>query len=288
MATGEHQSLSKYSGSLYGRPTYEGIEYDWEVPDDKVIGSPGGVSSVHHHYTKGFNGRGNTSSDVYAGQGERYNSGVYGSLYQTGQEAGQAMGMYPAAPDYQFWQNEEPSQYSYTHGQAATWAPSMKIYSQPGAYEGPPGKNQKKGPVTQHPGGVEKYVSGGLYVEDSPEIEGYETMAEIDDGPEGGNFELIEPADIEEQYTPQEMAVEKDKLLVIPVLSPWMMFLFFILAFVAFDFWAEAGHLFIRQKMHAGGAPTWKQAVLYAMVVTIIFIFIIWMAGIPISNFESV
>ena len=64
-----YQTLSKYSGSLYGRPEYDGIEYDWEVPDNLVVGSPGGVSSIHHHYTKGFNGRGNTSSDIYAGQG---------------------------------------------------------------------------------------------------------------------------------------------------------------------------------------------------------------------------
>jgi len=107
-----HQRLTGYSGSLYGEPHYQGIEYDWEVPDDMVVGSPGGVSTIHHHYTKGFYGRGETSSDVYAGQQQRYNAGEFGNLYQSGQTASQAMGYYPAAPDYQYWQNEEPQQYS--------------------------------------------------------------------------------------------------------------------------------------------------------------------------------
>jgi hypothetical protein len=107
MAT-TYQTLGTYSGNLYGLPKYDGIEYDWEVPDNLVVASPGGVDSIHHHYTKGFNGRGNTSSDIYAGQGPRYIAGEFGSLYQTGQTAGQHMGYYQNAPDYKFWKNQQP------------------------------------------------------------------------------------------------------------------------------------------------------------------------------------
>lgn len=100
-----HQKLSKYSGNLQGAVSYNGLEYDWEVPDEQIIGTPGGASTIHHHYTKGFDGRGNTSSDIYAGQGQRYNSGIYGGLYNQGDESSQQY--YRPPPDYKYWENKE-------------------------------------------------------------------------------------------------------------------------------------------------------------------------------------
>ena len=102
-----YQKLTQFSGSLYNDPdpSYRGIEYDFEVPDNLVIASPGGVDSVRHHYTKGFYGRGNTSSDVYAGQQNRYISGEYGNLYHPGHGAAQAQGFYGNAPDSKWWMN---------------------------------------------------------------------------------------------------------------------------------------------------------------------------------------
>lgn len=103
-----YKKVEGYSGSLYQdfNPSYRGIEYDFEVPDNLVIGSPGGVDSVRHHYTKGFYGRGNTSSDIYAGQQRRYISGEYGNLYNPGHGAAQAQGFYGNAPDEKFWMNQ--------------------------------------------------------------------------------------------------------------------------------------------------------------------------------------
>lgn len=94
----EYQNLSDYNGSLGSKPQrngYGGVEYDWEVPDGQVIGTPGGVSSIQHHYTKGFNGRGNNSSDIYGMSNPRYDSGLYGGLYEVGGSAGEAQGYYP-------------------------------------------------------------------------------------------------------------------------------------------------------------------------------------------------
>ncbi|MDB4769348.1 hypothetical protein OAG24_00135 [bacterium] len=107
-----YQNLTNYSGSMYNEkpPEYKGVEYDYEVPDSTVIGSPGGVDSTRHHYTKGFYGRGNTSSDIYAGQQERYISGEYGNLYNTGHTASQEMGYYNGAPDKKWWLNQPPQQ----------------------------------------------------------------------------------------------------------------------------------------------------------------------------------
>ena len=135
-----YQNLNGYTGELYGEPQYKNAEYDWEIADNLLVGSPGGVSSIHHHYTKGFNGKGNSSSDIYAGQGQRYISGEYGNLYQTGHMASQAQGMYAAAPDYQYWQNQPPQQYDYDHSEANEWTPFAQNYNQPGSYQ----SSQKK------------------------------------------------------------------------------------------------------------------------------------------------
>lgn len=90
-----YQKLDGYKGDLYGTtlisnesiPYYGGIEFDYEVPNNKVITSPGGVSSTQHHWTKGFYGRGGSSGDIYAGQGIQYISGVQGNLYQQGNDS---------------------------------------------------------------------------------------------------------------------------------------------------------------------------------------------------------
>lgn len=110
-----YKTIDDYSDSLYGRIQNDGIEYDWEVPDNLTVGTPGGVSTIHHHYTKGFDGRGNSSSDIYGGQGDRYISGIYGNLYTSGQTAPQDLGYYPKAPDNKYWNNQTSPQTSYTY-----------------------------------------------------------------------------------------------------------------------------------------------------------------------------
>jgi len=132
MSKDAYQSLTTYNGDLYGvKPSYQGIEYDFEVPANLVVASPGGIDSRTGHYTKGFYGRGNTSSDIYAGQGPRYIGGIYGNLYNSGQTASQAMGYYPANQDYQFYQNTTPQQYTgdpTSIGYEESWLPAQRIH----------------------------------------------------------------------------------------------------------------------------------------------------------------
>lgn len=264
----DYQTISGYNGTLYGEPKYEGIEYDWEVPENQVVASPGGVSAVHHHWTHGFNGRGNTSSDIYAGQGPRYISGVYGNMYQIGQEAGQNMGYYPAAPDVQYWQNQEPQQYSYSDSQSSMWAPDMEIYGDPGSYQTTP-----YGVTPIHPEPV-----GGPYSE-KKSIEGYSADDDSD-------FEWIESSD---KNSPTDGATEindQGTTIIFPTTKPWVLFLFFILAFIAFDLWGQTTNLFIKQYFHGGTDPPWKRALLYAIVFTTIFTVIIYFSGVPLTKFE--
>lgn len=266
-----YQSLQSYNGSLYGEPRYQGLEYDWEVPDNQIVASPGGTSSVHHHWTKGFYGAGNQSADWYAGQGDRYISGEYGNMYQSGQTATQDQGYYTAAPDYQYWQNEPPPQYSlggeqYTPALSNvrdglytfnTTPKSLKLSSPPSA------------PSTLYGdgGGVENFDH---------------------------DFELLDPSD-EKKSTPPDQKIlsgvkvvedEVKKTVRLSKISPLLLFLFFILAFTAFDFWSQFTKSFIKQHMHKGEHPSWKHYLLYAIVFTGLFVLIVWMMDVPLVTFE--
>jgi hypothetical protein len=100
-----YQQLQQYRGSLYGDLNYSGLEYDYEVPDNIVISSPGGVSDIHHHYTKGMYGNGAVTDAIYAGEGYRYPAGEDENLYQYGQQSVQQQRMYPPGPDPTYTQN---------------------------------------------------------------------------------------------------------------------------------------------------------------------------------------
>lgn len=103
-----YQHLQKYKGSLYGNLNYSGIEYDFEVPDNVVIASPGGVSAIHHHYTKGLYSPAVSNQDIYAGEGVAHPYGEYGNLYQTGPSATRYMGDFKMHPQFE-WEGPYPS-----------------------------------------------------------------------------------------------------------------------------------------------------------------------------------
>lgn len=94
-----YQSLQKYKGSMYGEPKYQGIEYDREVANNQVIESAGGVSGIHHHYTKGMYSKASSSSDVYAGEPLAYPSAEFGNIYQPGHSAPYHIGMFKPPVD---------------------------------------------------------------------------------------------------------------------------------------------------------------------------------------------
>ena len=100
-----YQHLDKYKGSLYGSVQYNGLEYDFETPDNQVIGSPGGTSAIHHHYTKGVYSPQSSYSDIYGGEPPAYVYGELGGLYQVGQSAPYYMGQYRQPRDRMYTQN---------------------------------------------------------------------------------------------------------------------------------------------------------------------------------------
>lgn len=71
---GKYLTMNQYDGSLGGlMPNPAG-------PHD--VSSPGGLSDIQHHWTRGMFGIPETTTDVYAGTGDRYIAAEYGNLYQ--------------------------------------------------------------------------------------------------------------------------------------------------------------------------------------------------------------
>ena len=232
-----YQSLDQFNGDP--RPSYpanNGMQYDWEVPNDMVVASPGGVSGVHHHWTKGFYGIGNSSSDFYAGQGYRYptDAGPYGNLYQTGYGGIDQTGNYLPPPDTRWWSNQPLQQTSYASNELASFKPSSTK-------------------------------------------EGFTVMTDSTDSG-------IERLDDEKKALPDKI----EGISIKANYSPWLLFILFIFAFVAFDLWAETGRLFINDHLRAGKKITWKSTLMYAVIVTVFFAAVIYFVGVPLTTFETI
>jgi len=116
-----YQNLTRYNGTLYGEPRYQGLEYDFEVPDTQIIQSPGGASTTHHHWSKGFYGVGRSDPNKYGFQGYRNEYGINGNMYQPGPGAADTLGIYPEQyPDPRYWNNQAPPPTSKDMGEGAS------------------------------------------------------------------------------------------------------------------------------------------------------------------------
>lgn len=207
----EYQNVNDYSGkNMYGK--YAGLEYDYEVPDNLVVSSPGGVSSTHHRPEKGFYGENSGEYDFYAGQGFRYPHGEYGNLYNVGENAPHAMGYFLPPPDPKFYNN----------------------------------KSLKK----------------------------------------REDFELIDQPQ-KESNVDELFEVHQKKGKINLQINPFALFLMFVVAYVALDFWAASGHLFIKEKIHKGNDITWRGTLFYAVVFTAILVGLAVFFKIPFITFET-
>ncbi len=70
----KYLNMNQYDGSLGGQQPNPAGRHD--------VSSPGGLSSIQHHWTHGMFGTPEVSADVYGGTGNRYIAAEYGNLYQ--------------------------------------------------------------------------------------------------------------------------------------------------------------------------------------------------------------
>lgn len=249
-----YQGLNKYKGSLYGEPFYNGIEFDFEVPDNLVVSSPGGLSTTQHHYTKGFYGEGASSWDIYGGEGQRYPYAEHGNLYAVGHNAPQ--------------QQHEYSQY-----------PPDMMYPQQGfARE----ENDLFPPGPFQVGSAETLVPTLSRRRD------FENFTPVNLGSKKKSkksVEFITPPDSSE--TTEVPGSFKSLHQVVTFPNPLYLFIVIILLYMALDFWVRAGEGFVMEKFHRGNKPTWKALIIYGLVLTAVVILITSLIGLPFVKLEE-
>lgn len=233
----------------------DGPEFDFSIPDNMAVSSPGGIDSITGHWTHGMYGRANSSSDWFAGQGQAYISGNFGNMYQPGQTSTYEMSMYPQPSDLPYWSNmtpQAPSPYG------SNFEPSIVP---PTSYQDP--RTSSVFP-TSIPSTVENFT------------------------PSADSVPLISPEKLRE--VGEEIKKELPNLPKVAFISrtnPLVIMVLLLIVFIVFDMWSIAGQLFISQHFHGGKKPSWKNMLLYAVIVTGIFAFFLWLSGAKITELES-
>ena len=65
------------------------------------------------------------------------------------------------------------------------------------------------------------------------------------------------------------------------------LFFLFLLSFIIFDLWSSAAGSIIKTKFHSGQEPSWKMYIFYAFFGTLIFMILLYLAGVPLAIFEG-
>lgn len=215
-----YQNVENFNrGNLYGSPQYLGQEYDKEVPDNILIGSPGGTASTFSHWTKGFYGEPSSSWDIYAGQGRAYEYGIKGGLYDYGQTAIYDMGYYNQPPDPIYTGNDSV-------------------------------------PV-QDVSGRENFTL------DTDKID----VTNVDDLLKDNGNNNCKKVQIK--------------------INPVILFVLFIIAYIAMDFWSSSGQLFLQERFNKGEPLSWKTLLIMAIASSVILFGVTWSLNVPIVEFET-
>jgi hypothetical protein len=290
-----YQSVKDYDGSLYGSsPKREdsfagsnfarddGYQYDYEVSNDNLIGSPGGVSATHHQPIGNIYGRSNTSSDIYAGQDHRYINGEYGGLYSTGQTASENLGYYPTPPDAQWWNNITPQNlapYGMENHPSVTppdnipaTDPDVSAYSNSryitepfSRTAGDPRAMNSVNTTVPQPSPKEGYApaKSGKGVESETDVQYLVSQKELSD--------TMMPNTVEGF----SMNGGSTKL-------PHIIILLLLLGlFIVFVMWSSTANKFIREYYFEGEKLDWKSSGKVALIATVVILFVLWVSGMP-------
>jgi len=259
-----YQHLEKYKGSLYGNLNYQGIEYDFEVPDNIVVASPGGVSGIHHHYTKGIYSDASSTRDIYAGEGDGYPYGEYGNVYQVGQSASRYMGDFVEPPDM------SPSRGTgYTQNQGSgerQRSSSVESFGPVG------GRNSRGTNADGHSGNME-LITPSSDVNAVPYLRGRDST----EGSTGIGSTPI-PDSGESPKTPNTNLIAVLKLLTV-----------FTAGYLAANFWVKAGDDYITTNFYGDGTTMgWKQYAIIATIITAAIVAFAYFFGIPLGTLEKI
>lgn len=247
-----YQHLQKYKGSLYGNLNYSGIEYDYEVPDNIVVASPGGVSGIHHHYTKGIYSDASSTTDIHAGNGnaDAYPYGEYGNMYQVGQSATRYMGDFV-----------QPADLNGVTGYTQNQGEPRKEYFK---HMDPRDPRSPAGAVMELISPETSISSGGVR-ESSRSSKGKENVTPIPGADDN----------------------ETTEYKTISFISVLKMLGIFVVGYMAVNFWVKGGEDYINTRFYNGEAMDWRQSLTVAVVFTLLLLACAYVFGIPLVTLEK-
>jgi hypothetical protein len=257
-----YQHLQNYKGSLYGKLDYSGIEYDYEVPDNLVISSPGGVSGIHHHYTKGIYSDASSTQDIHAGNGraDGYPYGEYGNLYQVGQSATRYMGDFVEPADM------SPDRGTgYTQNQGEPHKEYFR-YIDPSTGVLTPARGPPQGEMDR------RRTSMG-------------DMELISPDQHPSPLSLSPRATEGTTPIPDVITVGQGPVNIIDVLKIMGVF---TVGYMALNFWVKGGEDFINTRFYGGKVMDWKQYLIVAFIFTVALLAFAYIFGIPFISIEKI
>lgn len=314
-------SLFSPPSRFVGLPEYDGIEYDKNVNNGNIVASPGGVASIYHHASRGFYGLGPsaTSNDKYGGDGYRHLYGEFGNLYNVGDSASTYMGIYPPKPDQSFTKNQSFNKPTFVEKKKGIlremFTPINKFsnklsngsikkknlkenFAYP-TYTNLDSLDQKLSPdfVGYGGGSFEDNFSGGF--QNIPETKedlmmrgtglgGNTQMSSmgVDNRPamRGGRSEGFELLD---DSTAMELKKDLTGSKKLSIKNPVLIFIIFLVAYMAMDFWSRSGDRLITLYFGNGQPLSWRQLAIVALSFTIILILFRYFLDFPLITFEQ-
>lgn len=267
-------------------PAFTGIEYDSELPNNMVIASPGGVSTTYNHYTHGIYGKGDLTSDVYGWQGYRNVSGPYNNLYTQGFDSGSQSGMYPPSRNVNFRPPFQSQQQISTHQPLVNWThkgyidnPSIESFTPTSVAQ-----NTMFDTAT-----LDNYdqdiLSRELYQSDRQHsarqahqpidlqkigetIIGDKPVKEIK-----GDYEILG-----DTPTPTPTTIK---------INPYAFFILLVVGAMVFGLWYDTINIFIKQYFHGGQSLSFKNLVIWSIIFSLIFVFLMHLFGVDLITFET-
>ena len=308
MSGKRYLTLNEYDGALTGLlPNPAG-------PND--VPSPGGLSSIDHHWTHGLFGAPERVTDVYAGTGERYIYGPYGNLYTPNAHGN-------TYDDYR-GPHSDRTEYETLHGDPYFWqlpiANSDSRIRESGAISHIALNNGRE--LVHHRNAGTKIMSGSnMNVSNGrpvtprenvgfvpSNIENYkavdtETMIEFIEEPQAhppknGPQKSSGGSSLSKSQKPPASTCNKPATQSIPdsqkttdvfanipnqkQKNRTMVIVLLISILVCIDLWGEFTHIFIIQYLNKGKDATWVRYAIYAVAATIAVIVAVQYSGVKV------
>jgi hypothetical protein len=271
-----YQTMHNVNGTLYGQSEVpwtsnnsmtipwndpygneKGLEYSRHIPDNVVVGSPGGTSQFFHSATPGIYEKQFEFTDGYANfdtsKNAVYESGNYGNIYNKGMHTAyyNAYARQPKKDHY--FDSPQPQNTLVERG----YVPNMKTVE---------GFSNTDIPPTE-------YIN---YDEDDEPVKS--TKLKIP-----SKSSKTKKKNTIEGYTLSSDIPKRTKRI-----NPILLFVCIVLLYIVFMFWGNSVTSFFVNVLHESENIPWSKMMLYSIFFSIIFLLMMFIVGVPLIDLIEV